>query len=104
VFYTLFVPDTVSGTGQQQQQQLIGTMMMIDSKDGLNDLINESVILLTDAALTLQMLATGHYDIRHDIEASFTKGALYGIAQSLIAVARKFEDASDIPEQLRLNN
>jgi hypothetical protein len=103
VFYTLFVPDTVSGTGQQQQQ-LIGTMMMIDSKDGLKDLINESVILLTDTALTLQMLATGHYDSPHDIEASFTKGALYGIAQSLKAVARKFEDASDIPEQLRRDN
>jgi len=91
VFYTLFVPDTVSGTGQQQ---LIG-MKKMDSKYGLKESIAESVTLLQCLLTTVQLLGTEKY------ESVTTRCALYGVAKSLQVVAKNMEETADIPELMR---
>ena len=90
MLYTLFVPDTVSGTGQQQ---LIGMKKMTTTtnseQDELKVTINASVDSLKESLEALELLRNCNFD--HDEDAWFLKGGLFGIAQLLKSIARSME-------------
>ncbi len=95
VFYTLFVPDTVLGTGQQQ---LIGMKKMTTTtnseQDELKVTINDSVDSLKESLEALELLKNCDFD--HDEDSWFLKGGLFGIAQLLKSIAQNMEDCSDM--------
>ena len=95
MFYTLFVPDTVSGTGQQQ---LIGMKKMTTTtnseQDELKVTINNSVDSLKESLEALELLRNCDFD--HDEDSCFLKGGLFGIAQLLKSIAQNREDCSDM--------
>ena len=95
MFYTLFVPDTVSGT---DQQQLIGMKKMTTTtnseQDELKVTINDSVDSLKESLEALELLRNCDFD--HDEDAWFLKGGLFGIAQLLKSIARSMEISSEM--------
>ena len=98
MFYTLFVPDTVSGTGQQQ---LIGMKKMTTTttttnseQDELKVIIEDSVDSLKESLEALELLRNCDFD--HDEDSWFLKGGLFGIAQLLKSIARSMEISSEM--------